>query len=153
HFGGKCRTKFRETRKARACLLSSGGDKRNLKSCDFVWLQGKIGKDEHRVVLGVDAKLVMARRQRKNSEDAFCRSRGAEDLSRFDVEQREDGRWNGARGAGHARVAHNTIQCCTRLRLLPRNSDRRALLTGFFSGVLCSAQRLVLASCTGERGS
>jgi len=70
-FSRECRTKLGETREARARLHGGDGDERDFKGHNFVWLHSKIGKNERRIILGFDAELVMARRQRKNSEDAF----------------------------------------------------------------------------------
>ena len=79
-FSRECRTKLGETREARARLPACDGDERDFKGQNFVRLQGKVRKNERRVILGLDAELVLARRQRKNSEDAFSRSGGAEDF-------------------------------------------------------------------------
>jgi hypothetical protein len=70
-FSGEGRTKLGEAREARARLHGRDSDERDFKGQDFVRLQGKIGKNERRVILGFDAELVLARRQRKNPEDAF----------------------------------------------------------------------------------
>ncbi len=90
-FGGKSGTKLGKTRQAGARLHGCNGDERDFKGYHFVWLQGQVGKNERRVVLGFDAELVMASWQRENSEDALTRSSGAEDLAGLDVSQRENG--------------------------------------------------------------
>jgi hypothetical protein len=150
-FGRKCRTKLGEARKARARLHGRDGDERDFKGQDFVRLQGKIRKNERRVIFGFDAELVLARRQRKNPEDAFSRSGGAEDFAGLDVAQCENCSGNRKSDVGEAGVTDETIEHGGGLRLLAGDAQRRAGFARLFQGVLRRERRLTWESCGGAR--